>query len=81
MGCDIHMNLEYFDPTLEPGQWKSLSTADHHVWRSYDLFGVLAGVRRDVVPVVSPKGMPTDPSYDTLDRYTLRVVDKKDDDS
>lgn len=63
MGCDIHQVFEKRDAS---GVW--------HTWpdrpevlrqRSYSVFGVLAGVRRDPGPgpggvIAEPRGIPTD---------------------
>jgi len=60
MGCDIHMHIEvkvkdvwihYAAPTVD---------------RWYDLFGVIAGVRNEHMPlIVEPKGLPDDLSFIT----------------
>ncbi len=59
MGCDIHCYIEYkpagsdhwsdFGGCINPG-------------RNYELFGKLAGVRREGPPIVEPRGLPEDAS-------------------
>lgn len=69
MGCDIHMHVEY---KIGKGKW---TAHDKHVvedggfvrsvsatGRNYDLFGLLAGVRRNSYSDVEPKGLPKDVS-------------------
>jgi hypothetical protein len=43
-------------------------------YRSYDLFGILAGVRSDINPLVDPRGLPKNCSNIVLSEY----YDKKD---
>ena len=60
MGCDIHCYIEYkkkhhegwsdFGGRINPG-------------RNYWMFGMMAGVRLNVTPVVAPRGLPEDVSY------------------
>lgn len=54
MGCDIHAHVEM----RYEGKWEHLAWPNIDRW--YDLFGIMAGVRRDVEPIVQPKGFPTD---------------------
>lgn len=54
MGCDVHVYVE----VKINGQW--CSYAHPNVDRDYELFGVLAGVRRDGPPIVEPRGVPDD---------------------
>jgi hypothetical protein len=59
MGCDIHLHAE----VKIKGQWHHYSAAN--IDRNYDLFGKLAGVRRDFTPIAAPKGLPQDLSVVT----------------
>lgn len=43
----------------------------HWYWtRAYNLFGVLAGVRRDFTPIAPPRGMPSDVSECVREHHT-----------
>lgn len=61
MGCDIHGNLE----VKEEGKWKFIEEIPNV--RSYDMFGILAGVRNYVnaMPISEPRGCPEDISDGT----------------
>ena len=58
MGCDIHTFAER--RTLD-GQWETVKFAPFD-WRSYAIFGFLAGVRNYsmVEPISEPRGLPED---------------------
>lgn len=57
MGCDIHMYLET-KPKLN-GKWRLKKEID--IGRNYILFGLLAGVRYDLLPPISEsRGLPYD---------------------
>lgn len=76
MGCDIHGHLEA----------KTMGDRFHgvaefsHMTRSYDTFTRLAGVRDRGLyqPVVTPRGLPPNPSLAVQWDYTLFVKDDKD---
>jgi hypothetical protein len=59
MGCDIH---SYAEKQVN-GKWESLDFSPFD-WRSYGLYGFLAGVRNysDVPPLAAPRGLPRDVS-------------------
>lgn len=60
MGCDIHVFVE----VKKDDKWLLM---DHpHVYRNYQLFGRIAGVRdTDIEPIVSPRGLPENLSEGT----------------
>lgn len=62
MGCDIHMNT--FGKNAE-GEWVPLEGnfsegQDPFNWRTYSMFGFLAGVRNysAITPISEPRGLP-----------------------
>lgn len=58
MGCNSHLLIEY--RWLGPkDSWMAWAT-DIAERRDYDLYGFLAGVRREGPPVVEPRGWPED---------------------
>lgn len=60
MGCDIHLHTE----VKLNGKWEHYNCAN--VPRNYELFGHMAGVRRDdIKPIAEPKGLPDDLSVIT----------------
>ena len=69
MGCDIHAHIEYNDD----GDWEYFTPI--HLSRWYELFGHLAGVRRDYVPVVAPRGVPDDMDHFTMWDYKEMGID------
>lgn len=81
MGCDIHCYLEYRDPNPE---WKPQDgIVTWSGWprinpgRNYEVFGHLAGVRSGVDPVVEPRGIPEDISWETAGDYWMYVNDER----
>lgn len=72
MGCDIHIFVEYkIDDTWYDGDYymptrdfsktgRRYERMEIFPGRCYDLFGLLAGVRGNVKPIKSPKGLPKD---------------------
>lgn len=61
MGCDIHIHLE----RKVKYKWVHLHELEEPLkWRSYDYFGVLAGVRNYAAnpPICEPRGLPPDVS-------------------
>lgn len=60
MGCDIHVAIEsrYKDANIS-ARWEC-EWLDAHVWRNYDLFGAMAGVRREDPAHIPPRGIPAD---------------------
>lgn len=59
MGCDIHA---YAERRNEAGQWEEIPDLQPFDWRSYSLFGWLAGVRNysAVEPIAKGRGLPED---------------------
>ena len=66
MGCDIHLHTEV---KIE-GRWFHQNCPN--INRDYELFGVMAGVRRsEILPIVEPQGVPADASKLTQFEYNL----------
>lgn len=61
MGCDIH---GYAERRNAAGQWEEIPGLRPFDWRSYNLFGWLAGVRNysAVAPIAERRGLPGDVS-------------------
>jgi len=76
MGCDIHCYIEY-----KRKDWNSWSPFGGCInpGRNYRLFAALAGVRNayDILPVVEPRGYPTDAAYMAESDNWLFVRDGK----
>jgi hypothetical protein len=71
MGSDIHLFIEYVVPA------RAFSWANEiFIGRDYPLFGKLAGIRSAEVPLVAPRGLPFDVSYDVFANYYSLVVEK-----
>lgn len=79
MGCDIHIYVEkkVKGKWLAADKWKNeeayytMEGREIFEGRNYSLFGVLAGVRRDDVPLISkPRGFPKDASKEVEGCYT-----------
>jgi hypothetical protein len=73
MGCDLHLFVEVLTVNgwefVQPeGKPDSCLESDWFLWRNYNLFGRLAGVRRHDVPTVLPenRGVPNDASPEYL---------------
>lgn len=68
MGCDIHSHAERKN---ERGEWEKIADIEPFNWRSYGMFGFLAGVRNysDVPPLAEQRGMPADASRDVAENY------------
>ena len=67
MGCDIHLHQEV---KIE-GVWHHYGHPNVH--RSYELFGIMAGVRGDETPVAHPRGIPEDAT--TLTKFSYAQWD------
>ena len=77
MGCDIHCFIEFNEYDEEDGKdgdWRPFG-GEIHLGREYDVFGHIAGVRTSYVPVVPPRGFPSDAAYESVAANTLNVVD------
>lgn len=63
MGCDIH---SFAEKRNAEGKWEQVPELHPFDWRSYGMYGWLAGVRNysDVPPLSKPRGMPQDVSPD-----------------
>lgn len=74
MGTDIHGHVEYYDNNQQ--QWKkvhmyranknhgTIEEVDPYPYRNYEMFGILAGVRGWHDPIIDPRGIPFDCSFD-----------------
>ncbi len=65
MGCDIHMWVERKETD---GKWHLVPDAKVYNYRSYRLFGFLAGVCGDGPAIAEPRGWPDDMS-DELEQF------------
>lgn len=76
MGCDIHCYVEHrikgngemwwsFGGRINPG-------------RNYQMFGLLAGVRVNIKPLVKPRGLPTDVGYSAQEDNQHYISDEPD---
>jgi hypothetical protein len=76
MGCDIHVFPEISKRKNADGSddWMGLC-GEFDIWRDYDLFGIMAGVRRGDA-LFAPRGVPPDISYSTRWKNELIVVDR-----
>jgi hypothetical protein len=79
MGCDIHAYIEFFSKTEHKNTsncYVGCFSGQLSLGRDYTLFGLIAGVRHSVPPLINPKGIPTKPglSYEVADDYYLSVV-------
>lgn len=70
MGCDIHAYIEFRDGD----RWSGFA-GRVNPGRNYKVFGILAGVRTDGPPVIQPRGVPPDMSWQTNDDFHLHVVE------
>lgn len=68
MGCDIHT---YCERKNAKGEWEYVAGVTPFDWRSYGVFGWLAGVRNysAITPISDQRGMPEDVSEDVLGEY------------
>ena len=75
MGCDIHITAEY---KREDGKWirneKCIFDDKYNApfsWRSYSLFGFLAGIRNmsECTPLSNPRGLPEDTTDSTREYW------------
>lgn len=84
MGCDIHAYIEYREkPTKENvgyNPWRPFGSRTN-LGRNYQMFGRMAGVRREGIAVVQPRGYPDDMGYEAEHDATLYVDDKSSEES
>lgn len=68
MGCDLHGFVERKN---QEGQWEYVPGFSPFDWRSYGLYGWLAGVRNysAVPPLAKPRGVPPDASAYLKEKY------------
>ena len=66
MGCDIHCYVEFKKPKYD--FWDFFGDRINP-GRHYNLFGHIAGVRRDTAPVVERRGVPDDMSWSAKDDW------------
>ncbi|MCE9566109.1 MAG: hypothetical protein K8U57_29155 [Planctomycetes bacterium] len=73
MGCDIHAAIEYRHPN---GFYASFTDGGLLVYRDYELFGALAGVRGDPdkPPLVEPRGLPPEFGTEVSSLYFEREL-------
>lgn len=69
MGTDIHIHVEY----LRRKKGKKLrwihSVEDFSTERLYGVFGILAGLRSNIKPLITPRGLPGDITMETYRHY------------
>lgn len=78
MGCDIHLFVEYRNPTWSAGYWKSLGS-EFRLGRHYGIFSSLAGVRNygdEIKPIAEPRGVPETISTAAREGYLYYVTDE-----
>lgn len=69
MGCDIHCHIDC-DNGRDIHHFAKVK-----VWRDYNLFSVMAGVRSNgISPVILPKGLPDKVSFVVAKEISLQVV-------
>lgn len=68
MGCDIHAHIEV-EEVYQGGKSYTWHFAKVWLGRNYTLFGHMAGVRSGADPVVEPRGIPANASYETAGSY------------
>jgi hypothetical protein len=65
VGCDIHLFVERRKSKKAP--WQMVRLPECNFGRNYQLFGMLAAVRRDGLPAIAePRGVPEDASAEYL---------------
>lgn len=64
----------YWTESAKPGSWNYKKNY-WRLGRNYDLFSILAGVRGEWEPMISPRGLPEDCSKLTLKKYSLDKLD------
>lgn len=77
MGCDIHTRVEVYNRETQKWEKIYMYFSDKYILgrfrevepyngRCYMMFGILAGVRYMVDPIVQPRGIPNDISHGVL---------------
>jgi hypothetical protein len=77
MGTDIKVFVE--QKYKKGNSWETIATI--HLRRDYILFGYLAGVRSDIIPLYSPRGYPNDIAWRTEHAALWHVCSVDDDNS
>ena len=72
MGCDIHAFLEYKSKVDATSFWEPFS-GELNIYRNYDMFALLAGVRGFHNKSLLAKGLPKDLSYELKDELYYAV--------
>ncbi len=71
MGCDIHCYIEH--KKLGRDSWSPFG-GRINPGRNYAAFGMLAGVRSEVVPAVQPRGIPDGLAYEARGDWWLYIT-------
>ena len=76
MGCDIHLHIETRRKKRANDEliWFPFG-GEFRLWRNYDLFGRLAGVRSATPALVKARGIPDDLAYTAAGTYWIHVGD------
>ena len=69
MGTDIHIHVEYQQRSKRGRLHWVHANEEFERDRNYDMFGILAGLRSDIVPKFPPRGLPEDVSLETEQRH------------
>ncbi|MFA5697672.1 MAG: hypothetical protein WC888_04550 [Candidatus Izemoplasmatales bacterium] len=74
MGCDIH---SFAEKKNQNGQYIIIEDLCPFDWRSYSVFGFLAGVRNysNIIPISTPRGLPDDVCQEIKDDFESRGYD------
>jgi len=72
MGCDIHCYIEY--KRAESEHWSDFG-GRINPGRNYWMFGAMAGVRREDLAFIDPRGVPNDIAYHAFNDWTIYVSD------
>ena len=78
MGCDIHMYVEWKVKSRNDNYWDTFGGCINP-GRDYELFGLLAGVRSDEVPMFPIRGIPDNMAFESRYDYYYYVVENKKD--
>lgn len=75
MGCDIHLYMEYKNPTNTWSKRWSNFGKRIYVGRNYYMFGLMAGVRGSQNPIAAPRGIPDDIDFYTAEDFYYSIED------
>ena len=76
MGCDIHMYVEWKVKSRNDNYWDTFGGCINP-GRDYELFGLLAGVRSDEVPMFPIRGIHDNMAFESRYDYYYYVVENK----